>query len=114
MSDFDVFLEDQLQKFFNKTRGTKDEIVNNFNNLVREHLSQLNDYSISFTPPTSEKPASRETVSLSTLTPVLINELKLETTHRGRYIQVTVTSKILIYSSVSCIVEDSTGYLNFT
>ena len=111
-SNFSKLLQEQMESYIKKTNGSKEDIINNFNKSVDEHtsaISKANTIFISNPIPTSEKIDSRERVSLSTLTPVLIKDLVLEKTHRGIYIQLIAVSKVLIYSSVSFIVEDSSG-----
>ena len=101
-----------MESYIKKTNGSKEDIINNFNKSVEEHISAIskpNAYFMPLTFQTSEKIDSRERVSLSMLSPILIKDLVLEKTHRGKYIQLIVTSKVLIYSSVSFIVEDTTG-----
>ena len=111
-STFSKLLQEQMESYLSKTNGSKEDIINNFNKSVEEHtsaLSKANNIFISNPIPTAEKIDSRERVSLSTLSNILIKDLVLEKTHRGKYIQLVVISKVLIYSSVSFIVEDSTG-----
>lgn len=108
------FSETLFQDFVNKTTGSKEQIIVNFDKTAAETLENYKKRSASETIQilpigTDQKPISRNEISLSGLKELNLADLKIGKVHDGCYVRVSIVSSICIIIGAQCIIEDSRG-----